>query len=296
MAMVKEPSSDIAAVTQVRWHDAAAPDAQRRQCLLPDGAGACSEDDYETPAHAPVKRPRRDVTDEESRANSNDNDSLALAITAAAGTTKTRRQMPKLRVGINESPVDLVCDTGAAHCMIRKDTASSLRLPIQPCVGNEHPSFIMADGHRRSPKGFVQVEVDIEGCIVSTGKIVANLLLNSPKEALCPFAGLLGWDFMTLYGAHINADAMIITFNFEGREVSSRLSMTKQATSSIPVIVAVTVELRPHETQAILVKVTDGANPRADGQTWGFFAGAASGRFVCRNGYANVTVKRNLSA
>jgi hypothetical protein len=171
--------------------------------------------------------------------------------------------------------------------MIRKDTANNLKLPIQPCVGNEHPSFIMADGHRRSPEGFVQVDVDIEGCKVPMEMYVLDK---------CLFAGLLGWDFMTQYGAHINADAMTITFKFEGREVSSSLSMTEQATSSIPVSVAATVELKPHETQAIRVKVADGANARADGQTWGFFAGAASGRFVCRNGYGNVAVKRNLSS
>jgi hypothetical protein len=125
--------------------------------------------------------------------------------------------MPKLRVGINESPVDLLCDTGAAHCMIRKDTANNLKLPIQPCVGDEHPSFIMADGHRRSPEGFVQVDVDIEGCKVPMEMYVLDK---------CPFVGLIGWDFMTQYGAQFNADEITITFKFEGCEVSSSLFMT----------------------------------------------------------------------
>jgi exonuclease III len=222
MAMVKEPSSDVAVAAGLHL-----PPLSRKlggmMPLLPmlndDNAfflmaqflAGLGKDDYEAPAHAPVKGPRRDVTDEESRANSDDDDSLALAIIAAAGTTNTRRQMPKLRVGINESPVDLLCGTGAAHCIIRKDTANNLKLPIQPCVGNEHPSFIMADGHRRSPEGFVQVDVDIEGCKVPMEMYVLDK---------CPFSGLLGWDFRTQYGAHIKADAMTITFN--SRDVRCR--------------------------------------------------------------------------
>jgi hypothetical protein len=213
MAMVKEPSSDIAVAAGLHL----LPLSRKLGGMMPllppmlndDNAfflmaqllAGLGEDDYEAPAHAPIKGPRRDITDEESRANSNDDDSLALAITAAAGTTKTRRQMPKLCVGINESPVDLLCDTGAAHCMIRKDTANNLKLPIQPCVGDEYPNFIMADGHRLSPEGIVHVDVDIEGCKVPMEMYVLDK---------CPFAGLIGWDFMTQYGAQFNADAMAL--------------------------------------------------------------------------------------
>jgi hypothetical protein len=102
MAMVKEPSSDIAVAAGLHL----LPLSRKLGGMMPllpmlndDNAlflmaqllAGLGEDNYEAPAHAPIKGPRRDITDEESRANSNDDDSLALAITAAAaGTTKTR--------------------------------------------------------------------------------------------------------------------------------------------------------------------------------------------------------------
>jgi predicted aspartyl protease len=63
--------------------------------------------------------------------------------------------MPQVAVKINDVQLKFLCDTGAAHGMIRKSMTTLLGLKIQACEGEEHPNFIMADGRRRRPEGFV---------------------------------------------------------------------------------------------------------------------------------------------